>query len=123
MYRHLLLIFIMVATMVLGNHGTAHAATPTRDKLQKVERHEPLHNAVLSDTTSLYRLCNARPERLVPNGCNTDSPTRLSKLPYKYKFYQSLFNIFHGKEREESAPFHFDVASKYYVFCLRHLLC
>lgn len=123
MYRHLLLILTMVVTMVLGNHGTAHAASPSRDKLQKVEHHEPLHNAVLSDTASLYRICNARPERLVPHGWSSDSPIHPSKLPYKFKFYQSLFTTFHGKGREESAPIHFDVASKYYVVCLRHLLC
>lgn len=123
MYRHLLLILTMIVTMVLGNHSATHAASTSRDKLQKVERHEPLHNAVLSDTTSLYRICNARPERLIPHGWSYNNPIRPSKLPYKYKFYQSLFTSFHGRGRMESAPFHFDVASKYYVVCLRHLLC
>lgn len=114
--------------MVFGGHGKVSAASTSqhtmRDKIQKVEPIEHANDALLTENTSLYRICNARPERIIPIGFSIygSSLGKLS-LIYKTKFYQSLLCLFRGMERLESAPVHFDVASRYYVICLRHLLC
>src|SRR5574344_2342588 len=35
---------------------------------------------------------------------------------------QSLFALYHGEPREETAPFHVEVSSSYYIIALMHIL-
>ncbi len=123
MPRHLLFILTLVLAMVFGSHGKAAAAVEQSDRVQAVEQHKPEQKAVFTDNTTIYRVCSARPQRLAPCGDITNSLPHTGKLPYKNKHYQHLLNTFRGRERLESAPLHFDVAGKYYVICLRHLIC
>lgn len=125
MPRRVLFILTLVLAMAFGSQGRATAAVQQRDKVQAVEQHEPEQKAVFTDTSTIYRVCSARPQRLAPCGdiTTTRNLHHTSKLPYKNKFYQLLLNTFRGRERLESAPLHFDVAGKYYVICLRHLIC
>lgn len=114
---------MLIVSMAFGGHGTTSAASTQRnDKLQKVEQKENSHDAVLTDASNVYRVCNSRPQRIVPTWF-APSHGQGNKLPYYHKFYQPLFTQFGGTVRLETAPFHFDVASKYYVICLRHLRC
>ncbi len=114
---------MLIVSMAFGGHGTMSAASTQRnDKLQKVEQKENSHDAVLTDASNVYRVCNCRPQRIVPTWL-TSSHGQGNKLPYYHKFYHTLFTQFGGRARQETAPFHFDVASKYYVICLRHLRC
>lgn len=109
--------------MTLMGHGEVSATNQQRnDKLQEVEHKEDRHNAVLTETSNIYRIYNGRPQRLLPTWSSTNY-THGSKLPYYHKFHQSLLIRYDGRARSETAPFHFDVASKYYVICLRHLRC
>ena len=121
MLKRILLFIVLALAMALGNHGESHDAPAAKDKLQKVEQHWPLQQAILTDSSNLYRICNAHPQRMTPCwGSATSTP---NKLPYKNHLYHFLLTAYRGHERQESAPIHFDVASKYYVICLRHLLC
>lgn len=122
MYRHLLLILTILFAMLFGSQGKAAASPQQRDRLEAIEQHQPEQQAVLTDNTNVYRICCDRHQRLLPSS-NTPNWQSTSKLPYKTKFYQLLLNTFRGQERQESAPLHFDVAGKYYVICLRHLIC
>lgn len=122
MLRRLLLIFGILLFTVFGNCEQATAHSVHRDRIQKVEQDDPAPNAVLSDLTTLYRICNARPQRVLPHFCATNT-LNTKQYSYKSTFLQHFFTTFHGIERSESAPIHFDVASKYYIICLRHLLC
>lgn len=36
---------------------------------------------------------------------------------------QSLFALYRGEPREETAPFHVEVSSSYYIIALKHILC
>lgn len=121
--KHLLFLITLIISMTFGGHGTMGAApVQGNDKVQKVEHKENSHDAVLTDASNVYRVCNSRPQRIVPTWL-TPSHGQGNKLPYYHKFCHPLFTQFGGRQRQETAPFHFDVASKYYVICLRHLRC
>ncbi len=129
--KQLVLYILFLMAVVFGAHGEVSAASesaqaPT-DKLQKVEHKQENPVAQLEDASTIaYRVCNSRPERLVPTG-NIHANPSASRLPFhKIRFLSSLLSAsFGGWEtlRQESAPIHFDVVSKYYVICLRHLRC
>ena len=136
--KQLLLYLIFLMSMVFSGYGEVSAAsnssTPyqrSKDKLQKVEHKHQMPDAQLEDASVVaYQVCNSRPQRLLPTGnlyagnSSANSDSRL--LSYRLQVLSSLLSqAFGGREpfRTESAPIHFDVASKYYVICLRRLLC
>lgn len=129
--RQLILYIMFVMTMVLTGYGKVSAASnhstqpTTEDRLQKVEHKENHHDAQLEDASMMaYRVCNSRPQRLSPTG-NMHAGHAMSRLLFNKIRFLSLLIFQNGGEgsRLESAPVHFDVASKYYVICLRHLRC
>lgn len=127
--RQLILYILFVMSMIFAGHGEVSAASnhTQKDRLQKVEHKQDKHDAQLEDASMVaYRACSSRPQRLLPSG-NIHSSHAASRLLFnRIHFLSSLLSaLFGGKEafRLETAPFHFDVASKYYVICLRHLLC
>lgn len=96
------------------------------DRLQKIDHKQDKPTAQLEDASvAAYRVCTSRPQRLLPSG-NMLSHDDASRLLFnRIRFLSLLLISFIGGEgsRLESAPVHFDVASKYYVICLRHLRC
>lgn len=120
--RRLLFIIILIITMITCGHGEVSAAQQREDTLHKIEHKNDSHEAILSDVSVLYRVCNGRPQRLVPNS-NLSFCKYNSRIFNFFFFYHSRLSHFYGKQRVETAPFHFDVACKYYIICLRHLLC
>jgi len=141
--RQLILYIIFLMSMVFAGHGEVSAASTSflhqdsfayetnhgkKDGLAKVEHKQAQHEAQLEDASSLaYRVCSNRPQRLLPNGNIHGNGQSASRLLFnRIRFLSSLLSaILGGYEpfRQESAPIHFDVASKYYVICLRHLRC
>ena len=131
--RQLILYIIFVMSMVFSGYGEVSAASnsssqpSTEDRLQKVEHKENQHDAQLEDASMLaYRVCSNRPQRLLPSGNILSGQGGSSLLFNRTHFLSSLLSaLFGGMEslRKETAPIHFDVASKYYVICLRHLRC
>ncbi len=122
-------------TMVFSGHGEVLATTVSypyqqdskEDRLAKVEHKNQKPDAQLEDASQLaYRVCGSRPQRLSPNGNIHGSSQSASRLLfYRIHFLSSPSSPYSGNGlfRSETAPIHFDVASKYYVICLRHLLC
>ena len=133
--RQLILYIIFVVSMVITGYGEVSAASDfshttrenTKDRLEKVEHKENQHDAQLEDASVMaYRVCSNRPQRLLPTGnIYANGNSAVSRLLFnKIRFLSHLLFADGGKgSRLESAPFHFDVASKYYVICLRHLRC
>ncbi len=141
--RQLILYIIFVMSMVFSGCGEVSAASNSyrsqdsfapaakqekKDGLAKIEPKQDQHNAVLEDASVVaYQACNSRPQRLLPTGNihagnNYAENSRL--LFNRIRFLSSLLFAECGELlRQETAPFHFDVASKYYVICLRHLRC
>lgn len=130
--RQLILYIIFLMSMVFTGYGEVSAASDfshqkqTEDRLQKVEHKENQHDAQLEDASILaYRACNSRPQRLSPTGNMHAGGNAVSRLLFNRTRFLSSLLFSNGGEgsRLESAPFHFDVASKFYVICLRHLRC
>ena len=106
----------------------AAEASHSKDRLAKVTPHQQEQDAQLEDASiAAYRVCSSRPQRLLPSGNIHGNPSASSRLlTNRIRFLSSLLSVIEGvKEpfRQETAPIHFDVASKYYVICLRHLIC
>ena len=99
----------------------------SEDRLTQIEHKQNKQDAQLEDASTIaYRVCSNRPQRLLPNGNIQRNPSASRLLFNKIKFLSSLLTAnISGMEsfRMETAPIHFDVASKYYVICLRHLRC
>ena len=76
---------MLIVSMAFGGHSTMSAASTQRnDKLQKVEQKENSHDAVLTDASNVYRVCNCRPQRIVPTWL-TSSHGQGNKLPYYHR--------------------------------------
>ena len=106
----------------------AAEASHSKDRLAKVTPHQQEQDAQLEDASNAaYRVCSSRPQRLLPSGNIHGNPSASSRLlTHRIRFLSSLLSVIEGAKepfRQETAPIHFDVASKYYVICLRHLIC
>lgn len=109
-----------------GSYATE--ASHSKDRLAKVTPHQHEQDAQLEDASNAaYRVCSSRPQRLLPSGNIHGNPSASSRLlTNRIRFLSSLLSVIEGAKepfRQETAPIHFDVASKYYVICLRHLIC
>ena len=143
--RQLILHIIFLMSMVFAGYGEVSAAsvslshqdslivetadaTHNKDRLAKVTPHQQEQEAQLEDASNAaYRVCSSRPQRLLPSGNIHGNPSASSRLLiHRIRFLSSLLSVIEGAKepfRQETAPIHFDVASKYYVICLRHLIC
>ena len=143
--RQLILYIIFLMSMVFAGYGEVSAASISlshqdslaveaadaahkKDGLAKVTPHQHEQDAQLEDASNAaYRVCSSRPQRLLPSGNIHGTPSASSRLLiHRIRFLSSLLSVIEGAKepfRQETAPIHFDVASKYYVICLRHLIC
>ena len=143
--KQLILHIIFLMSMVFSGYGEVSAASISlshqdsltveaadaahkKDGLAKVTPHQQKQDAQLEDASNAaYRVCSSRPQRLLPSGNIYGNPSASSRLLiHKIRFLSSLLSVIEGAKepfRQETAPIHFDVASKYYVICLRHLIC
>lgn len=143
--KQLILYIIFLMSMVFSDYGEVSAASVSlshqdsltveaadaahkKDRLAKVTPHQQEQDAQLEDASNAaYRVCSSRPQRLLPSGNIHGNPSASSRLLiHRIRFLSSLLSVIEGAKepfRQETAPIHFDVASKYYVICLRHLIC
>lgn len=143
--KQLILYIIFLMSMVFSSYGEVSAASISlfhqdssaveaadaahkKDRLAKVTPHQQEQDAQLEDASNAaYRVCSSRPQRLLPSGNIHGNPSANSRLLiHRIRFLSSLLSVIEGAKepfRQETAPIHFDVASKYYVICLRHLIC
>ena len=143
--KQLILYIIFLMSMVFSGYGEVSAASISlshqdsltveaadaahkKDRLAKVTPHQHEQDAQLEDASNAaYRVCSSRPQRLLPSGNIHGNPSANSRLLiHRIRFLSSLLSVIEGAKepfRQETAPIHFDVASKYYVICLRHLIC
>ena len=143
--KQLILYIIFLMSMVFSGYGEVSAASISlshqdsltveaadaahkKDGLAKVTPHQHEQDAQLEDASNAaYRVCSSRPQRLLPSGNIHGNPSASSRLLiHRIRFLSSLLSVIEGAKepfRQETAPIHFDVASKYYVICLRHLIC
>ena len=133
--KQLILYIIFLMSMVFSGYGEVSAASisytsdvlPKKDKLTKVEYDQRQRDAQLENASELaYRICSSRPQRLLPSGNMHGNQSASRLLSNRIHLLFTLLSVIEGAKepfRQETAPIHFDVASKYYVICLRHLIC
>lgn len=133
--KQLILYIIFLMSMVFSGYGEVSAASvsftsdalPKKDKLTKVEYDQRQSDAQLENASELaYRICSSRPQRLFPSGNMHGNQSASRLLSNRIHLLFTLLSAIDGAKepfRQETAPIHFDVASKYYVICLRHLIC
>lgn len=116
---------VLLLLLAAGCPGEACAAENQQQKEQLCAistAHQPSGEAILSDAQSIYRVCSSRPERILP-GNGALQHTVVGRAACCNKHLQTLYALFRGKTRSETAPFSSKASCKYYVFALRHLLC
>ena len=79
--------------------------------------------ALLSDASHLYRICNSRPQRLLPSQGAKNERT-VGKLPFALCNNQNvkLKNSFGGSAVADLPAVHFAASCDYYVYALRRIL-
>ncbi len=131
--KSLLVYILLNILLVLGNcqghvvsqNEDVHHARPSQTEESSTIRSTSDHDrgvAVLSDASNLYRICNTRPQRVLPtygsqlkriSGRTTTTLLRFVK-PFK-SFHDRRF-------RQETAPFCSSVSCIYYIYALRHII-
>ena len=80
------------------------------------------HEATFTDATSLYRICNTRPQRVVPTyGSHSKRTTSQSAFALR-KIVEPLKSLYDSRRRQETAPFRPSASCDYYILALRHII-
>lgn len=126
MKRLLFLIIITILTVLLNWQGGDVQQTLDCQKTSASSIVTPQdsrhHEATLTDATSLYRICNTRPQRIIPT---YGSKTERTISPFKFALRQIVqpFKFCHDNRRRlETAPFCLLASCQYYVLALRHII-
>ena len=106
----------------------ASGALPKKDGLAKIEHHDQQQEAQLEMAfCEGFVACSLGRLGLLAWGYMHGGNQAASRLLlHRIRLLSTLLSALYGGMepiRQESAPIHFDVASKYYVICLRRLLC
>ncbi len=84
------------------------------------QRHQ---EATLTDATSLYRICNTRPQRIIPTyGSKSERSVSQFRLLMQRHIVKPLNLLHDSRRRLETAPFCLSASCHYYVLALRHIL-
>ena len=79
--------------------------------------------ATLNDARSICRLCNIRPQRLLPTHGSKPGKNMVRLFARRRSYVSPLLFLHDGRRRLETAPFQSTTSRDYYVFALRHILC
>ena len=131
MKRWLLPIFISLLAVITNWQGGGVEANPTILKtlpsegsasiiIPQDQRH---HEATLTDATNLYRICNTRPQRIMPTyGSKSERCVSQFRLLMQRHIVKPLNLLHDSRRRLETAPFCLSASCHYYVLALRHIL-
>ena len=131
MKRWLLPILISLLAVITNWQGGGVEANPTILKtlpsegsasiiIPQDQRH---HEATLTDATSLYRICNTRPQRIMPTyGSKSERSISHFRLLMQRHIVKPLSILHDSRRRQETAPFCLSASCHYYVLALRHIL-
>ena len=127
----LLIIVLLTATLSCSGKAEGCQCQDAADDFQKekIASIAPKQNrnnnvAMLSNTRSTYRICNTRPQRLLPtyssNPAKTQGKNHFYSIHKRFKFFKLPYD---GRRRQETAPFSSSASCDYYVIALRRILC
>ena len=79
--------------------------------------------AVLSKSRGSYRLCNTRPQRLLPTSFTNFGKTQGKHGIHSFHRRSNPFKLhYDGRRRQETAPFCSAASCDYYVIALRRII-
>src|SRR5574344_223715 len=77
--------------------------------------------AILSDASSIYRICNSRPQRVLP--VYNASQQRLSGRNFNlFNIYFCLKHNYGWQGRAVASPYYSAVPTDYFIIALRHII-
>ena len=80
------------------------------------------HEAMLTDASSLYRVCSSRPLRILPTqGSKTERTANPCGFVRRH-IVKPLHFLYDSRRRLETAPFCLSASCLYYVIALRHII-
>ena len=99
-----------------GQHRESSVVAP--------QQHQPRMEATLTDATQIYRICNSRPQRVVPTqGSKTErTVTPFGSFVIRQHIVKPLNSYYDSRCRLETAPFCMSASCDYYVIALRHII-
>jgi hypothetical protein len=129
--RQLLHILLLMLVLTFGSQNECHALNSDVQHTEQ-QRKDTLHgisisdqqqpSATLTDASNIYRICNARPQRILPV-YGTNSHQTASRMQSHYLLFVSNLYSFTGKYSLREASFFTKASSRYYVYTLRHIIC
>ncbi|MCE2615740.1 MAG: hypothetical protein ACTTKN_03685 [Phocaeicola sp.] len=137
-FLHLIILFIALTfacagkvacldiPRLTGEWKTAEAVQHTKQEKQTNDyafdsfSHNKNGVANIQDVQNIYRICNSRPQRVLPS-FRTNKP--MGKMPLFYKYTKYIKSNAAGKFKLETAPYQTEAVCDYYVIALRHILC
>ena len=131
MKRWLLPILISLLAVVADWQGGGFESDPSFLKVSASEASASIiipqdqrhHEATLTDATSLYRICNTRPQRIMPTyGSKSERSISQFRLLMLRHIVKPLSLLHDSRRRQETAPFCLSASCHYYVLALRHIL-
>ena len=131
MKRWLLSILIALLAVIANWQGGGFEPYPTILKTSASETSASIiipqdqrhHETTLTDATSLYRICNTRPQRIMPTyGSKSERSVSQFRLLMQRHIVKPLRFLHDSRRRQETAPFCLSASCHYYVLALRHIL-
>lgn len=131
MKRWLLPILISLLAVVANWQGGGFEPDPSILKASASEASASIvipqdqrhHEATLTDATSLYRVCNTRPQRIMPTyGSKSERSISQFRLLMQRHIVKPLSLLHDSRRRQETAPFCLSASCHYYVLALRHII-
>jgi hypothetical protein len=130
-FLSILIVFTMALTGYLGDTKTIEVNTSKeitvsdkgKDYSITDTQHERHSEATLNDSRSIFRLCNIRPQRLLPTHNSNSGKNIARSFALRRSQPKHLYFLYDGRRRLETAPFQSAASRDYYVLALRHILC
>ena len=115
------IILLVICMTMFGSIDVNAAENSNENKHQTSLSKQEQPQSALFDTRDVYRICNARPQRILP----TYGSGQNQGWKYSFQCKINVVNLiyFYENAMHGYAPFSYSASSDYYVIALRRILC
>lgn len=123
-WLHTILLFLLMSLGGLQQaNATSHAQEDERQQAEQwlsfcQSKHK--HQAVLTDSSQLLRICSSRPERVVPVQTAEFKDNSVRRLSYTFK--NVFYRHYPGVQTNATSRIMLVPSPDYYVYRLRHIV-
>ena len=124
--RRYVKMLLLLLTILLGS-PTDLSASNDKEKgkfipVECITDNGKATGAVIANAQNLVRICNSRPQRILPSGIGKPERTT-SRMAYSLQSNHLQSHLAEWTSKLGTSPFLPAVSSDYFVFALRRLLC